>query len=314
MLSTIHDQVVRLQHRCGECGDDTFVLDQDRGEVVCTGCGLVLTDVLLNRKPEWRAFTLQEQVARRRVGSPTAFLKFDKGLTTTFRPSERRLPFKTRLKMRRLRRWNLRARLHTTVERNLSQAMNELRRLADRLNIPRNIQETAALLYRKALRRGLVRGRSIAAVVAASLYAACRLSGTPRTLKSVVNTSHRERREITRCYRLLLQHTNQTMPIDGPAKYIPKLASTLYLNQTVQNRAVEIVRDAKQQRLTVGKGPVGIAAAAIYLAAHLHGVDLTQRELATASQVTEVTIRNLYQGLLEGLDHLPNPFPERAAH
>ena len=281
---------------------------------MCTGCGLVLKDVFLNRKPEWRAFTLQEQVIRRRVGSPTAFLKFDKGLATTFRPSERRLPFKTRLKMRRLRRWNHRARLHTTVERNLSQAMNELRRLADRLNIPHAIQETAALLYRKALRRGLVRGRSIAAMVAASLYAACRLSGIPRTLKDVVNASHRERREITRCYRLLLQLTNRTMPIDGPAKYIPQLASALYLNQAVQTRAVEIVRDAQRQRLTVGKGPVGIAAAAIYLAAHLHGVDVTQRELATASQVTEVTIRTRYQGLLEGLDHLSNPFPERTAH
>jgi transcription initiation factor TFIIB len=201
--------------------------------------------------------------------------------------------------------------MHTTVERNLSQAMNELRRLSDQLNVPRNVQETAALLYRKALHRGLVRGRSIAAVTTASLYTACRLSGTPRTLKDVTNASHRKRREIARCYRLILQMTNQTMPIDGPAKYIPKLASSLHLNQAVQTRAVAIVRDAQQQRLTVGKGPVGIAAAAIYLAAHLHGVDLTQRELAAVSQITEVTIRNRYQGLLEGLDHLPNPFRER---
>jgi transcription initiation factor TFIIB len=264
----------------------------------------VLRDELIDKKPEWRAFTLAETAARRRVGPPTTLIKYDKGLATTFRPYDKHLPLKTRLTMQRLRKWNIRARLHTSVERNLSQAMNELVRLADRLKIPRTVSETAAAIYRKALTDRLVRGRSIAAVAAASLYAACRMTRTPRTLRDVAGASLRTQKEISRCYRLILRDIKPIVPIDDPLKYVAQIASKLNLNQSLQNNAVAILREARQKKVTAGKGPVGIAAAAIYVSSRLHRMELTQRELADVAGVTEVTIRNRYKGLLQNLDSL----------
>ncbi|MCZ2808592.1 MAG: transcription initiation factor IIB [Candidatus Bathyarchaeota archaeon] len=291
--------------RCPECGSEERVTDGDSGEVVCRNCGLVLRELMLNRNPEWRAFTPEERKTKVRVGSPTSLRKFDKGLSTTFQPYRdargKTLPMKERLKMRRLRKWQIRSRMHSSAQRNLSQAMTVLTRLSDQLRIPQDVVENAALIYRKALDAGLVRGRSIKSIAAAAIYAACRLTRTPRSLNSVVEASTRDRKEISRCYRLLQRELNITMPIDEPVKYISKIASRVGLEQMTQNLAIDLLQKAKKVNAVVGKGPAGIAAAALYIASIMNGEKVTQKELAKAAGVTEVTVRNRYKGLDESL-------------
>jgi len=308
MLSTskmAKGQRLSQLEECPECGSKELVTDSDSGEVVCSKCGLVISDLILDQEPEWRAFTPEEREAKTRVGSPTLLRQFDKGLPTTFEPYKdihgRSLPIKERLKMLRLRKWNIRAKMHSSAERNLSQAMSELTRLADELHVPKNVEENAALIYRKGLDSGLVRGRSIKGIAAASLYAACRLTGTPRSLKEIVEASTRNREEISRSYRLIQRSLNIKMPVDDPIKFIPKIASRTGLSQKTQNLAVKLLQKAKKMKADVGKGPVGIAAAALYIASIMNGEDITQRELAKAAEVTEVTVRNRYKGLDKNL-------------
>lgn len=303
MLSSkgIQRRKLLQQGRCPECGGKEFITDPEVGEITCSRCGLVLQEQMLNQKPEWRAFTPEERKAKIRVGSPTSLKQFDKGLSTTFQPYRdtygKSLPMKERLKMMRLRKWNIRARMHSSAERNLSQAMYELTRLSDKLHIPKNVEENAALIYRKALDKGLIRGRSIKSIAAASLYAACRLTQTPRSLKDIVEASTRNRKEIARCYRLLQRNLEMNMPVDEPIKYVPKIASKARLDQKTQNLAIELLQKAKKMKAVVGKGPAGMAAAALYIAATMNGENITQRELAKAAGVTEVTVRNRYKGL-----------------
>jgi len=304
MLSTVkiaQTQRALQRGRCPECGSKELVSDKDTGEIVCSKCGLVIRDIMFDQKPEWRAFTPEERKAKIRVGAPTSFKQFDKGLSTTFQPYRdaqgKALPMKNRLKMMRLRKWQIRARMHSSVQRNLSQAMNVLTRLSDKLHIPKDIMEHAALIYRKALDKGLIRGRSIKSIAAAALYAACRITRTPRSLKTVVKASMRGRKEVSRCYRLLQRELDIRMPIDDPAQYVAKIASRVELGSQTQNLAMNLLQKAKKKNAVVGKGPVGIAAALLYIASIMHGKNITQRELARASGVTEVTIRNRYKGL-----------------
>jgi len=308
MLSTVElskRQWALQRGRCPECGSDEVVRDEDSGEVVCSQCGLVISDVMLDQKPEWRAFTPDERAAKVRVGSPTALAKFDKGLSTTFQPYKdahgRSLPMRERLKMMRLRKWQIRARMHSSAQRNLSQAMNELTLLSDKLHIPTDIEENAALIYRKALDEGLVRGRSIKSIAAASLYAACRVTRTPRSLHAVVEASTRSRKEISRCYRLIQRELNLKMPIDEPVQYVSKIASRVALDQQTQNIAIALLQKAKKIKADVGKAPAGIAAAALYIASIMNGEKITQKRLAEAAGVTEVTVRNRYKRLFKDL-------------
>jgi transcription initiation factor TFIIB len=304
-LKEVRRRKSSLQERCSECGSGEFVTDLEAGEVACRRCGLVLQEAMLDHEPEWRAFTPEEREAKVRVGSLTSLTKFDKGLSTTFEPYRdthgRSLPTQERLKMMRLRKWQIRARTDSSTQRNLSHAMNELTLLSDTLHVPTDVEENAALIYRKALDEGLIRGRSIQGIAAASLYAACRLTRTPRSLNAIVEASTRSRKEISRCYRLLQRELDITMPVDNPAKYVSKIASQSGLSQKTQNRAMEFLEEAKKIKADVGKSPAGMAAAALYIVSIMKGEKITQKELAKAAEVTEVTVRNRYKRLVKDL-------------
>jgi len=292
---------------CPECNGTNLIEDYDLGEIICHNCGLVLSEHALNQGPEWRAFTKEEKDQRGRVGLPTSFSIHDKGLSTVIDrvnrdASGRQLPFTTRLEMLRLRKWQIRTRVHSSADRNLAQAMTELDRLTDVLHIPTSIKESAAMVYRKALSNSLVRGRSIAAVAAASLYAACRISETPRTLKDVSAASRIRKKDVARCYRLLVRELNLRMPVMDPVKCISKIATGVEISMLTQQRAIRIINEAKKKGIVTGKDPMGLAAASLYVACVLEGEKKTQKEIADVANVTEVTVRNRYKGLKESLN------------
>jgi len=292
---------------CSECGSGNIIHDNESGEIICGNCGLVITGSIINKGPEWRAFTQTEKESRSRVGVPLSFSVHDKGLTTMIGrvgrdAFGRKIPLKTKLQMLRLRKWQIRSRVHSSVDRNLAQAMAELDRLTDKLHIPPSIKEKAAVIYRKALDKGLVRGRSISAIAAASLYAACRTSQTPRTLRELAQHSPIEKKDIARCYRLLLRELNIRMPIPAAQLRVPKIAAKVNVGEKTQQRAVEILREAERLKTTAGKDPMGLAAAALYIACVMNDEKRTQKMIADAAGVTEVTIRNRYKGLKEALD------------
>jgi hypothetical protein len=107
-------------------------------------------------------------------------------------------------------------RVHSPAARNLSQAMNKLTHLSDTLHIPTIVKEIAALIYRKAMDKGLIRGRSITSIAAAALYLACRLTQTPQNLKEIAEASTRRQKEISRYYQLLQHELEIPMPMDDP--------------------------------------------------------------------------------------------------
>jgi transcription initiation factor TFIIB len=300
-------RLIQVQRgRCPQCGSPELVKDEERGEIVCSECGLVILEDMLDRSPEWRAFTLEEERSRRRAGAPIRFSHFDKGLSTIIRVDKdsfgRPLSAKAKRQMWRLRTWQIRSRLCSSDYRNLMRAMNELQRLSDKLHIPFSVREMTAVLYRKALSSDLVRGRSIAAIVAAALYAACRFTKTPKTLKEVVGASHRGRNEVAAAYRLLIRTLQMKMPIHDSLDYVSKIACEAGICGETQGLAVKILREAKRKRITIGKDPMGVAAAVLYIACKLMGENVTQKEIADASGVTEVTIRNRKKELADKLN------------
>ena len=180
--------------------------------------------------------------------------------------------------------------------------MAELDRLTSKLHIPPPIKERAAVIYRRALKEDLVRGRCISAVVAASLYAACRITQTPRTLGEVVSHSPFDKKEISRCYRILLQGLSLRMPVPKAERRVPRIAANVDLGEEPQQMAIEILREAERLKITIGKDPMSLAATALYIACVMNGERRTQKMIAEAADVTEVTIRNRYKELKEALD------------
>ncbi len=284
------------QVMCSECGSMNLVRDMVAGELVCGECGLVIQENILDQGAEWKAFTYQEELSRARAGGPTKYSHYDKGLSTVIQGGRdalgRLLSPSVRRQMRRLRTWQIRSRVHASKSRNLSQAMNELQRISEKLNISSSVQEMAAVIYRKALNKDLIRGRNIAAIVAGSLYAACRFTKARRTLKEISSASFRDQKEIARAYRLIVQTLKMRMPIDNPLDYVTKIAEKAGVSSDVEGLAIKIIRDAQDKHVAMGKDPSGLAAAVLYLASKVRKEKNTQSHLAKAANVTEVTVRN----------------------
>ena len=292
--------------KCTRCGKGPIVVDSSGGEMNCSKCGYVIVDKIEEEGPEWRAFSKEEKDDRARTGVPSSLAMHDMGLATVIGAEDRdaagrSLPASMKAAIERLRTWDGRSQVHEPVDRNLRQAFSELDRLADKLNLSDAVIEKAAYIYRKALEKGLVRGRSISALIAASLYAACRDTETPRTLKDVAAACNIKKKDIARCYRLLLREMNLRMPVVDPTKCVSRIASKAGLSEKTKRSALVILHKAEATRTSAGKDPMGLAAAALYVACVMEGESKTQKDVAEAAGVTEVTIRNRYKGLKSAL-------------
>ena len=288
---------------CPECASKNIFRDQERGETICRDCGLVIEDRMVDFSQEWRDF--QDDgggESKRRTGAPASQTSFDQGLGTEVGTTSDFYKLgsdRERNKFFRLRKWNIR--ISTAIERNLKVALAELKRVSSFLKLPKSVEEEAARIYRLAVQKGLVRGRSMESVVAGALYAACRRHEIPRTLDEMGEASGIEKKEIGRTYRFVTRELEISIRPSNPADYIPRFASALKLTAETQSKAVEILEMARDIELTSGRGPTGIAAAALYVASLIHGEKRTQREVADVAGVTEVTIRNRYKELIKRL-------------
>jgi transcription initiation factor TFIIB len=291
---------------CPECGSEKVIRDYEAGEIVCMDCGFVVATKLTDRGPEWRAFDDEQRAKRTRVGAPMTYTIHDKGLSTMIDWHDRdiygkRLSPGQKAQVYRLRKWQRRIRVSDATERNIAFALSEISKISNGLSLPKNIVETASVIYRKAVKERLIRGRSIQGVTAASIYVACRKCELPRTLEEIAQASNLNKKEVGRSYRFLIKELDYFIPPLRPSQCITKFSNQLTMPGMVEEIAHKILTTAKELKLTSGRGPTGIAAAASYIASVLTGERKTQREIAEIAQVTEVTIRNRYKELVERL-------------
>ncbi|MFB6128293.1 MAG: transcription initiation factor IIB family protein [Halorhabdus sp.] len=294
---------------CPECGGN-LISDTERGETVCQGCGLVVEEDEIDPGPEWRAFDAKEKDQKSRVGAPTTNMMHDKGLSTNIDWRDKdaygnSLGSRQREKMQRLRKWNERFRTRDSKERNLKQALGEIDRMASALGLPENVRETASVIYRRALDEDLLPGRSIEGVSTASVYAAARQAGVPRSLDELTDVSRVEKDEIARTYRYVVRELGLEVRPADPESYVPRFTSDLELSEEAERRARELLANAKEEGVHSGKSPVGLAAAAIYAASLLTNEKTTQAAVSEVADISEVTIRNRYHELLEAEQSIP---------
>ena len=231
----------------------------------------------------------------------------DKGLSTDIGWGSRdiygnNVPTKNRSQVYRMRKWQNRTRASNSADRNLAQALNELNRLASKIGLHRQVREEAAMLYRRAVQDNLVRGRSVEGVAAAALYGACRRCEVPRTLSEITEASRASKKEVGRTYRYISRELKLNLQPASPSVYIVRFCRELELPGYVESAAINILNQAIEAELTSGRGPTGVAAAAIYIASVVYDQRKTQKTIADTVGVTEVTIRNRYKELAKNLD------------
>jgi transcription initiation factor TFIIB len=289
------------------CKSGKTVTDPESGELICRNCGLVISDKAQESRPEWRAFTSEEANDRSRTGIPSSLARHDMGLSTVIGRTDkdasgRTIDISMRSTMGRLRAWDFRTQAHSPTDRNLRQAFSELDRLKDKLRLSDAAVEKTAYIYRKAQERGLVRGRTISAMVGAAIYIACRETGASRTLKDIAEIGNIKRKDLARIYRIVVMELDLKIPMIDPMKCIVRVANRANLSERTKRMAMSIMKNVTKSGISAGKDPMGLAASVLYLACLNSGESKTQTDIADAAGVTEVTVRNRYKNLKSQLD------------
>ncbi len=280
---------------CPECSG---TLTTHAVETVCLDCGLVVGEDRIDPGPEWRSF--EDGPDRRRTGAPLSRSRHDYGLSTEigYGNSNRTTGRKRRL-YARLRRQHRRAQCDSKATVNQRDVFMQIRRVVSSLSLPESARDQACALFRSAQNEGIVRGRSLEGFTAATVYAACRVLGVPRTREEVLDASHASRAELDAAYDALNRELGLPIgPLD-PAEYVPRFGSRLDPPRELRARAVELLKSAEERSLIGGHNPTGVAAACLYTAAKESDADLTQKQAADVADVTPPTIRVTYQALCE---------------
>ncbi len=284
---------------CPHCGGEVR-LDPSSKEYTCTKCGYVIDDEYISYGQEGRVFSGDQGKSTLRTGVPLSDIKHDKGMSTTIGMGRDMYNTGDSKKINRLKKWQ--TRISTALERNIKYALSELRRVSENLNLGRATKEEASRIYRRAAEQGLVRGRSMESVVAGALYAACRIHRFPRTLDEISEAFGLDKKEIGKTYRFICRELKIRILPTFPKDYVYRFSNELGLSPKTTTKALEIIEKAQEKEITSGKGPMGVAAAALYVATLICNEKKTQREVADVAGVTEVTIRNRYKELIEKLD------------
>ena len=276
--------------KCPECGSKNVVTDPTHAELYCADCGIIIVENIVDLGPEWRAYDSEQASKRIRTGPPMSYRIHDKGLSTPM----------PKLATRARSLWWTSM---DSSEKILAFALVEIDRMACALKLPNYIKEETSVLYRKAAKHNLIKGRSIEELVSAMLYITCRQCGVPRTLKEITGVSRMPLRKIRRAYLFLLKKLDIKLALADPARYIPRFCSELGLNDVIRERAIGIIKESRETVAAKGWAPAGTAAGAIYLALSLSGEAGYQeeKEIAKVAGTTPATLRNRLKEMEKGM-------------
>jgi len=276
------------------CKTYPIITDSERGEIVCGGCGLILVQNIADISYESNSYTLEGFMKQARTGPATSLTMYDKGLSTVIGTNKdfsgNALPSKTKYEFNRLRTWDQRSKSRNTAT--LSKAFTLLHGMKTKLGIPDNVVENAAYIYRKTVNAKLTRGRTMASLISASLYAACRENNIPRTLDDIAAAGNVERRILSRDLRTLIKKLGLNLKQYDTSSFISKISNNMNLKEKTKRDAFEILKRCEKELITAGKHPVAQAAASLYISCIMNGEKISQKKFSVESGVSDVTIRN----------------------
>jgi len=294
---------------CPEC-QSTLVDDIQNGEIICSGCGVVVADQIADSGPETISSNLEDKMKLARATGQTTYSQHDLGITTEISMGSKDFSGKTinhevSNQMRNLRKWQQRVRISSPKERRLANVLAKMGETCNSLNLSKNVLETASMIYRNLDGHVDVKGKSVVSITAATIYIACKQCEVVRSLEEIcrgicpAKDVKSKTKLAAKYYRTMVMEVGQlSAPVVTMDKYISKIANMTQTEVRVERLALEIAEKTKDSNISDGKAPNGIAAAYLYVSSVLLGQNVLQRDVSSIAGVTEVTIRNRCKEIL----------------
>lgn len=278
---------------CRDHPEAVLIEDHRAGDMICSNCGLVVGDRVVDVGSEWRTFSDSNSDPSRVGAAENPLLEND---------------LSTRIGMSTGTEYHNRNAMSST-NRTLLAAIRDINEIADRVGLPRTITDEAASRFKAVHEAKRLRNRPRLAVASACIYIACRVDGAPRSFKELSSISGVQARDIAKCYKNILKISEKpelSMHVDS-GDFMSRFCSNLSLPVEVQRVATQIAAAAKEKSITDGRNPTSIAAAAIYMASQASDTKRSQREISEVAGCAESTIKHSYRLMLSKAAELIPP-------
>ena len=287
---------ISQQHDCIRNDSALLITDTEQGEICCSHCGMVIIERMMERTVDSSTFSKEDYFTKTRTGAPSKMSVYDLGHSSMISKnnvdmSGNGITAKTKSHFSRMRKWDSRCKANSR-ERSLIRAFTILDSLRTKLSLPENAKEHAAYIYRKAADKNIIKGTSIPSMMAASVYASCKQFAIPRTIDEVSQISNINRKTLSHTYRRLVKKLDLDIN-SAKIDYISKVANSVLMEEKSKRISSKILDNAKKHKVHVGKNPIGIAAASVYLSAIGTDQKITMKELSQKNNISTVTIRKL---------------------
>lgn len=275
---------------CSNCPNSNLIEDHHAGDMICSSCGTVVGNRVIDVGTEWRTFSDSNSDPSRVGAAENPFLEND--LSTTIGKSTG-TEYHNRNAM-------------SSSNRTLIGAMRDINEIADKVGLPKTITDQAMGYFKKVHEQKRLRNKPKVAIASACIYLACRMDGAARSLKEISTLSGVQTRDIARCYKNIhkvVEGLDLSAHVDS-SDFCSRFCSNLSLPIEVQRVATHIAEVAKEKSITDGRNPTSVAAAAIYMASQASDSKRTQKEISEVAGCAESTIKHSYRLMLGRAEEL----------
>ncbi len=279
-----------------DCKKISLITDLNTGEIVCSHCGAVVPEKSIDESAESSHVSAEEYMNNSRTGQKISLKMADMGLSTIIESKDRdstgrSLSTENKRMFYRLRMWDRNSRFANTNQ-SYMKAFTLLDGLKAKLGLSDAVVEQTAYLFRKIALKKILAGRSTVGMICATVYIACRLINTPRTIQDVASAGNIKRKQLQSIYRFLLQQLDIYPESYSPTEFVTRISNESNVSEKTKRYAMKILAKSQKIGITTSKNPMAMAAAALYIASLRNRENISQTRISEISGISSVTIRD----------------------
>ena len=290
---------------CSACKQGDII--NNNGQIICKHCGIINYEII-DSNPEWRYYGNDDSKYSdpTRVGLPTNELlpESSLGSTISFRYGES-------YEMKKIRNYHLWNAM-PYKERSLYNVFDSIQVIAINNGIPLCIIKEAHNLYKILSDVRIHRGSNRSGIIAACIYKACRLQGSPRSAKEVADIFNLNISHMTKGCKIFDEIINMNVCKNSTMKntptkssdFVQRFCSKLNIGTNICNICSQVCEKAEEYNLVSKCIPPSIAAGSIFLVCSLLKINITKKEISQTCQISEVTISKCYKNLHIYQEHI----------
>ncbi|GKS62048.1 transcription initiation factor IIB [Candidatus Nitrosocosmicus sp.] len=267
----------------------SIIYDYEKGEKLCKTCGVIVQDRIYDAELNTDFYKYRSDT---NTVLPHSIILNDKGMSTSIADydatSSKR--FSNRKEHNKIEFLNKIVSC-SNKKRNLKIVIDLLNRIKDKLSLTSVCIEEALLHYKKALEKGLIKGRSIKEMIVACVYLVCKKVNIPRTLSEISQIVEADEIFAARCYRLLMRELKITHVQFKPTIFIRKIADEANINERTARESIDLLLAIQNENVFSGKNSLSIAAAILYITCRKHKQKISQARIASAANINIMTLR-----------------------